>query len=168
MSKKRFEFEGMEEYLQKLRTLSEPSSYNDYVGAAIYKGAGLVADAVKDAINALPTRDKAEYGTSSHPVSGITEEQKAGLKESFGITKMRDENGFLCVKLGFDGYNGVKTKTWPNGQPNSVIARSIESGTSWLRKTSFMTRSTKKSKAAAEKAISAELDNQINNLMNKE
>ena len=32
----------------------------------------------------------------------------------------------LNVKLGFDGYNGMKTKKYPKGQPNVLLARSIK------------------------------------------
>lgn len=39
------------------------------------------------------------------------------------------------VKIGFDGYNNIRSKRWPQGQPNQMVARAIESGTSWMSKT---------------------------------
>ena len=68
----------------------------------------------------------------------ITKAQKWGLVHSFGIASLRNEGGFIHVKIGFDGYNEVQTKTFPNGQPNVLIARSIESGSSTREKTPFL------------------------------
>lgn len=42
------------------------------------------------------------------------------------------------VKLGFDGYNEVKTRKYPKGQPNQLIARVTESGSPYMDKTPFM------------------------------
>ena len=51
---------------------------------------------------------------------------------------MENDKGYWNVKLGFDGYNKVKTKTYPNGQPNAMIARATESGSSVREKTPFV------------------------------
>ena len=44
------------------------------------------------------------------------------------------------MKLGFDGYNKVKTRKYPQGQPNAMIARAVESGSSVRKKNPFIRR----------------------------
>ena len=87
------------------------------------------------------------------------------MLEGFGIARMQDENGYFNVKVGFDGYNANKTKKWPNGKPNSMIARSIEGGTSWKPKHPFVAPAVNKTKALAEMAMAAEIDKRIRTIV---
>ena len=96
---------------------------------------------------------------------GISEEQKQGLINGFGIAPMQNDNGYLHVKLGFDGYNSVKTKNYPNGQPNSVIARSVNSGTSFRQRIPFVDNAVSRAKAAAEEKMIKKLDTEIKDVM---
>lgn len=141
---------GIDEYISKLQNLEY--NYREVIGPAIYVGAGLVADAVKANIKALP----------ASAANGL---EKAGLIDGFGISKMQDDNGYFNVKLGFAGYNKIKTKKYPNGQPNSVIARSIESGSSWRPSYPFVAPAVRSTKDAAEKAMAEEIDKGINETM---
>ena len=132
----RMRVKGLSEYSQQLNKLyaeTEP-----IIGASLHEGAGVMADAVKAAINQIPIRSPDEIGSSDHMVSGILEIQRIGLEVSFGITKMQKEPNNYNVKLGFDGYNRCVTKAFPKGQPNQLIARSIETGTSWLQPCHFL------------------------------
>ena len=79
-----------------------------------------------------------------------------------GIAKMkRKEGGVFDVKLGFDGYNEVKTKKYPNGQPNAMIARSINSGSSYMRRQPFMDMTIRVSKDRAEAAIEKKFNEEL-------
>ena len=141
---------GIDEYISQLRNLEFSSE--DLIGRAIYKGADIVADAIKANIQALPA-------------SACTDVEKEGLLDGFGIARMQDENGYFNVKVGFDGYNANKTKKWPNGKPNSMIARSIEGGTSWKPKHPFVAPAVNKTKALAEMAMAAEIDKRIRTMV---
>ena len=141
---------GIDDYVAKLGNLVFVGE--TLVGKAIYQGADIVADAVKASINALPA-------------SACTLVEKKGLQEGFGIARMRDDNGVYNVKLGFDGYNANKTKKYPKGKANAMIARSIESGTSWKAKHPFIAPAVRKSKAQAEAAMQKELDKNIKQIM---
>lgn len=151
-----WKFRGLDQYLLQLERLT---STREYIGPTIYKGAEVVANAIKKEINNIPV--EMEYSPSSGKKHGITSVQKAGLRDGFGIAKLRDDSGFLNVKLGFDGYNGQKTKKYPNGQPNSVIARSLVSGTSFRAKNDFVGRALRGKKAQAEQVMSRKLDEEI-------
>ena len=153
-----FKFEGLEEYMAKLDALSQ--STDEIVGKALYQGAKVLADAVSKEIDGIPTYHKTK-GPKKIPATGLTEEQKKGLKEGLGIADFwRDSTG-TYTKIGIKGYNSVKTKKYPKGQPNPLIARSIKKGTSYLLKHDFVARALASSKDAATKAIEKELDTQI-------
>jgi hypothetical protein len=157
----RFRFSGLKEYELKLSSLQ--AGTKEIAGKAIYAGAKVVADAVKESINELPIRTG--YGTTKTPLRGVTEKQKEGLKESFGITEMKLEDGYYNVKLGFDGCNSVKTRQYPQGQPNQLVARGAESGTSWLQKTPFVGPAVNRSRQEAENKMKEILDKEIKERM---
>ena len=158
-----FTFKGLEEYELKLAKLG--LNTEKIIGKAVYAGAGVIADAVRKNISSLPNvPPKKAYGTATAPISGVTSVQKAGLLEGFGISKMELSNGYYHVKLGFDGYNRTKTKKYPGGQPNMLIARSVESGTSFRSKYPFVSPAVRSSRKAAEQKIKEVLDEQIKRL----
>lgn len=146
---------GMDQYLSQLQNLEFDAP--EAVGEAVYEGAKIVADAVKKNIDSLPTDDSPyqEYITAPRTV------QKKGLIKGFGIARMQNENGYMHVKLGFDGYNTMKTKKHPGGQPNAMIARSFESGNSFTRKLSFVSKATRATKDAAERKMAETIDKRI-------
>lgn len=134
----RMTVKGTDEYALKLSKLGKNGEA--VAGKAIYAAAGIVADAVKANIKSLSAVKDIENikayreGTKSH----LSIKQKEGLINSFGISKLSDDNGYYNVKLGFDGYNAIKTKKYPKGQPNRLIARVTESGSTYMDKTPFM------------------------------
>lgn len=154
-------FPGLRDYelmLSKIEDLTD-----DMISRAVYEGAGIVADAVKANIEALPI--VTGYGTSENPLpGGVTTAQKAGLREGFGISKLQDDSGYLNVKLGFDGYNRTKTEKYPGGQPNQLVARGVESGTSWKQKKSFIRPAVNKTRKQAEQKMKDVLDEEISKI----
>ena len=158
-----FIFKGLEEYELKLAKLER--STEKIIGKAVYAGAGVVADAVRKNISSLPiVPPKNSFGTATAPISGVTAAQKTGLVDGFGISRMQFDNGYYHVKLGFDGYNRTKTKKYPSGQPNILIARSVENGTSFRSKQPFVSPAVRSSRKAAEQKMKEVLDQEINRL----
>lgn len=157
----RYKLKGLDEYEKVLSGIADAAEKGELAGAAIYAGADVVADAIRESIQTLPEVDHRKRGSASDQLNGITSAQKEGLLEGFGITPMRNDNGVFNVKLGFDGYNKVKTKRWPSGQPNAMIARSVNSGTSFRKKTRFVDKATKEAKPKAEKAMVEAFDRKL-------
>ena len=153
----RLEFVGIDEYLDKLRELGDAA--NGLCKRALYDGAAVLADAVRAEVETLTTTDK--YGDPQLPL----EMEKQGLLEGLGIAKMKDENGVISTRVDFDGYNRLKSRKYPNGHPNSMIARAINSGTSRRPKNPFMSRAVKKAREKANTAMSARLDADIKEIM---
>lgn len=155
-------FEGVDDYLKELQKIYDMT--DEHVGRAIYAGAKVVADGVKEAVRALPRDD--DPGKKDMR-SGLRSIQVEGLVQSFGISPMRTDGTFKNVKLGFDGYNAVRTERWPQGQPNAMIARAAESGTSFMKKTPFMSKTTRAKKAECEAKMRAAFDQEISRLVRK-
>ena len=151
-------FPGLNHY--KLMTSQLSKGVDDIAGKAIYAGAGIVADAIKENIKALPI--VRGYGTEKDPLpGGVTAPQKAGLIDGLGISPMQNDAGYLNVKIGFDGYNATKTEKYPQGQPNQLVARGVESGTSWKQKKPFIRPAINASKSRAEAEMARILDQEI-------
>lgn len=155
------ELKGMEAYLSELRKVGEATG--PVCEAAVYAGAKVVADAVKQEIEGLDRVTDAEAMAAWHerrPVK-ISVSQKIGLKESFGITPIRNKFGIYSAKIGFDGYNDVKTDRWPQGQPNQLIARACDSGSSAMIKQPFIRGPLKRVQHAAEFAMEQAADKKL-------
>ena len=149
--------DGIANYIDKLGNLEFYAE--DHVGKAIYEGAKVVADAVDASIDTIPTREKGS-------ARGVYDYQREGLKNGLGIAKMRNDNGFYNVKIGFDGYNGHVTKsTSSKGQANAMIARSIERGTSFSPPIHFVSKAVNRVKKQAEDAMQKSLEKNIKKTM---
>ena len=156
-------FSGLEEYERKLSQLER--AYREQIaGKAIYAGSAIVADAIKRGIEGLPV--VTGYGTQENPLpGGVTAVQKQGLEDGLGIAPMQDDRGYLNVKIGLDGYNRTKTEKYPNGQPNQLVARGVESGTSWKKKKPFIRPAINASRKEAEQKMAEVIDEEIQKLM---
>ena len=149
----------MDEYLSMLGNLE--ISAPDTVEKAVYAGTNIVADAIKSNIKNLPVEDKYQ-----EKVTGLKTIQKKGLLDSFGVAKVRNDNGYINAKTGFDGYNGLVSKKYPKGQPNAMIARTFEAGNSFTKKIPFVASAVRASKDKAEMAMQATIDKEISKIMN--
>ena len=158
----RFEFSGIDNYISQLNKLQQ-STKDGVVGRTVYAGAAVVADSVRRAIQARPVGDGRAQGGGL--VDTVTLPQKAGLLDGFGISRMKDDDGFVNVKLGFAGYNATRTRRYPRGQPNALIARSVNSGTTFRKKTKFVDKAVNSARKAAEAAMGAACSREIEKIM---
>lgn len=132
---------------------------------AVYEGAAVVADAIQQGIEGLPT-DKFRYLRGGDAFAGVTAEQKQDLKASLGVAPMQaDGNGGWNTKIGFDGYGHGKTRHYPNGLPNALLARAVESGSSVRVKTPFVRSAVNRSRAKAKKAMTAKFEEEMKKIM---
>lgn len=163
----KIELQGFDKYIRQLEALQRDAT--KLCKAAVYPGAAVLAEEIRAETEALPTISDAEAlgnfrsGTIN---KALSVSQKAGLVESLGISGIKkDRSGMVQTSVGFTGYNGVKTRHFPNGQPNAEVARSLEKGTSYLRRDRFVERAVKAAKAEAIEAMAAEADAYIEKKM---
>ena len=158
MARAKLNSNGIHEYLQTLNRLN--ADIEKVVKRAVYEGAGVIADAVKREIDSIKTGGPSEYEKKRR------EAQKKGLKEGLGIASMHEERGLIHTRVGFDGYNDITTEKYPKGQPNQMIARMFNSGTSFMEKQPFFERAVRASKKEAQqvmvKVAEAEMEEMIN------
>lgn len=148
---------GLNDYIKSIKRMGKVS--DDIIHKGVYKGAGIIADAIKDEIKDIPVDNG--YGSPEKPISGISNRQKADLIEGMGIAPIQEDSDFVNAKVGWGGYGRDKTKKYPKGVPNQVIARSVNSGTSFRKKNPFVNRAVTKNKKTAVKAMADTIENKI-------
>lgn len=135
----KLEWGGWNEYSDTLKTLENKTSF--VAERVLYDMAGYLYREIRRRLEAMPTitdnMGKGRY-KQNKPLEALTTLQKEGLLNSLGIAPFRDEINNINTRIGFDGYNDVKTNKYPNGQPNVLIARALEVGTSYLPKHPFI------------------------------
>lgn len=158
-------FKKGDEYLFKISKL-EAAARDQVCGRAIYGAAEIVTDEIRAQLKQVPTDESND--TFWGELQGPKKAQKKGLYDSLGITKMQeDAAGFLNVKIGFDGYNGLKSKRWPQGQPNQMVARSVERGTSFMQANPFVKPAMQKATKRARERMKKSVDESIEEIMEK-
>ena len=157
---------GLSNYIAYLQSIEAVT--DEMIGEAVYDMAKVVADKVRANIEALPAvSNEANIATYREGYSRLSEPEKQGLMDGFGVSPLQDDSGYRNVKLGFDGYNSVKTKKYPQGQPNALIARVTESGSSYREKTPFIRPAVNAARKPAEKAGQAKIDEKIKSVKTK-
>lgn len=154
-------FKGVEKYVNKLELLQK----NEVIKKAVYRGGEVVAEAIKEGLKQLPIEEGENglppMGSEENPLHGVSRKQKRDLIESFGLAPMEDEKGYINTKAGFDGYGSIKTKKYPKGVPNSMLMRSVESGTSFRKKHPVIRPAVNKSRKKAEEIMEQTVNEEL-------
>ena len=128
----RMTIKGPEEYAHRLSELGKAST--DICKRAVKAGANPVADEMRRKLQSLP-EDTFRKLDNDEKFSGLPGAQKKDLLDSLGVAPADiDRNGIVNTKVGFHGYGSHKTKSYPNGLPNKLLARAVESGSSVRKK----------------------------------
>ena len=143
---------GLEDFSTRIHALGEKGE--DVAKAAVYEGAKVLTEAVKQAIRELPE----EPWHFVRPGKGeelnvITPADKEDLINGLGIAHFDSTGGKVTTAIGFNGYSSHPTKKYTSGVPLALIARSIESGSSVRRKLPFMRRAANNAKERAQQAM---------------
>lgn len=134
-----------------LRAERMANGFNAVASAALYAGAGVVADAIKAEIRNLP--EQKGYLKDGERRNEVTPDEKQDLIKGVGIAHFKRENGNIDTAVGFDGYSRHETEKYPNGVPLPLIARSIESGSSVRQKHPIFRKVAKSCESAAKAAM---------------
>ena len=153
-------FTGIDNYIASLERLR--TSTEGITKEAVYKGAAVVADELREAIEALPTDNDRSAG---HRPQGITDGQKEALAKGLGVSPFQSEGDKVDALVGFNGYSDFKTTKYPNGQPLALIARIAESGASFSQKTPFADDAFRRAKPKARKEMKKVFEDEINKTM---
>lgn len=149
--------DGIDNYIRQLQNCADKTE--NIIKRSAWEGARVVMDAVKAEANGIPTHGSTKGSTDI--VNGLTPTQKAGVIASLGIARFREDGNFINVKIGSDGYNTVYTKKYPKGQPNAMLIRSLESGTSFRNPYPFVSRAVSKSRSKCIEAMRKQCDEEV-------
>lgn len=163
----KWDVQATDEYERKLSKLGDEKLIRAIANKSIFNGAAIVANAIKASINGLTAVPDVENlkNWKQKKKSQLTIGQKQGLLEGLGIAKFKNTNGYINTKIGFNGYNSIRTKKYPQGQPNTLIARMVEGGGSTYEAQPFIRKAVTASKSAAVEAMGVTIDNEMKSLM---
>lgn len=152
--------DGIDELGKMLAQLG--SKAQDVASGALFDGAGVVADAYTNATNSIKTAPfkYARPGEKRLP----SPEEKAALQGKSGIARFDKSGDGVNTVIGISGAAGYANVA---GKPKAVrlIARSINSGTSFMEKQPVFRKAVSSSSGAAKAAIVSKAEEMFNEII---
>lgn len=143
-----WKFQGLDQYIAKLERLTAHTE--ESMKRVVWEGARVVADGIHSSLNGIPVQD--EYVREGETRVGVSSEDKATIVDNFGLAHMWNEGNSIVTKAGFN--------------KNSIgLIRKVESGTSYMKKHPVVRQGANRVKGAAEQAMKAQLDEEIQQYM---
>ena len=144
-----------------------------FCARAVRAAADIVADQIRANLENLtedahwsPSHPEYYFLSENEKFTGIPPEQKKDLLDALGISPVKvDQNGTYNAKVGFEGYGSQPTAAYPQGIPNPMVARAVESGTSFRPRQPFVRPAVNKTKnealAAMERVITQAVESVV-------
>ena len=153
-------------------------SAHKIAATSLYKGAGIVADALTASINNIKT-EPFHYVKSGETPRLPSPQEKAALGQGqFGVAKFKGSGSEIetSIGVGKEGYTHImgtgkksEKSRYNEGRDKSVqeIAFAINSGTSFMKKQPFMRLAFNRTKNAAISAIGASIEQQLQEIADR-
>lgn len=157
----KYRFKGLNEYVAKLEALSNSFNADVCVENAVTKGSEVVAEYTVKELKDLPTDDRPGKVDMRNGIRSI---EKAFLLKEFGVTPLDVKGNLINRKTGVD--RGVITYH-DSGYytPAIVLARSLEAGTSFMKKNKVFSRASRKARTPCLNAMQESLNEDIARIM---
>lgn len=149
--------EGAKELREMLKVLGDKAAPAAKRG--LYDGAGIIADAMNKGAREIKTAPF-KYAAGGQMRLPSPEEKAAVLaSDGAGIAKFKDNGRTVSTSIGFGraGYADINGKR----KPIPLIANSINSGTSFMKKQPFARKAVRTSRKAASDAITQTIVDEI-------
>ena len=139
---------GMDSLTQMLDKLGNAAQ--GVASAGLYEGAGVMADAVSRSVRGIDT-EPFHYAAGGQTRKPSPEEKALIESAPHGVTKFRKTGTEVSTSVGYSksGYGRLGKKT----KPIPLIANSINSGTSFMKKQPFFRKAVSQNQNAALTAI---------------
>ena len=134
----------------------------DIASAALYEGAGVVADAYKKAAKNIKTGDRRKHNEPGGRKP--TKEEKDAVVEGIGVSRFIKNGSEVDTMIGVaEGY------AYPKGKKKAIklLARSINHGTSFMQKQPVFRQAATQSRKAAQEAMVRKADEMIEKITTK-
>ena len=156
-------FPGMDDYIAKMNELY--GTTEEVLKKVVYQGANIISNEVRSNLSKVPG-DRFRYLKDGEEFNVIADNNLKDLLDGLGIAPIKtDDDGNTNTKIGFNGYGRYPTKKYPNGIPNALLARAIESGSSVRKKTPFCRRAIYALKSKAEQKMKETCDEEAKKIM---
>lgn len=132
-------FSGIDAYMERLQRLEQDSE--EILKRAVYDGAAIVADEVRQRLHAV-----------------LSPDATGQLESSLGISKIQNDQGYVNARIGFDGYDS-------KGVPNQLKANVLESGSTRQPKRPFMRPAVNAARRPAEAKMEQVVEQEIETFM---
>ena len=146
--------EGLDELSEMISSVSENAEA--VASGALFDGAAVAAKAFKTAVNSIKTQPFSEGRRQAHKRLPSPEE-KAALMGKTGIAKFEKNGSEVNTTIGVStkaGYAMIGSKA----KPIPLIARAINSGTSFMKKQPVFRKAVNSAKGAASAAMVAKAE----------
>ena len=153
--------QGIAELSQKISALATDAE--KIAKAALYEGAGIVAEAVKAQVRTIPIDEDGHFAVGVDPLQIITVKDREECAAAVGIARF-DTTGGASTAIGFQGYLSRREKKYPGGVPIPMVMRSVESGSSVRAAHPFIKAAVGASRGAATNAMIRRADEEINKI----
>ena len=153
----RLTVQGLEDFSSRIAALG--SKGVPMIKMAIYDGAAIMIEQVKREIQGIPEEEG--YMPPGRKRHVIAARDKKALLDHAGISHMQDREGKVSLSISFDGYTDYTTRSFPQGVPIPLLARSIVKGTSVRSQYDFMQRAKRAAQQAAQNQMIVTASNYI-------
>ena len=143
---------GWDKLEKGLQRMSSQKTVDGIAKRAIYVGAEVMADALGAAVDNVPK--------SNNWAKGLGPKQADGLKAGVGVSTMKNNGGVISNAVGFSGYNEY-------GQPNVMLARAWEGGSSINPATHAFSSAIRQARGNAESAMAEQANEDFQNVADK-
>lgn len=162
MAPRNIKIKGIAEFEKKLSSAGQRAP--GVAKASLYDGAAVIANAYKNALNNIQT-EPFFYAYNGWQRLPSPEEKEAVMNGTYGIAKMQMHGFKVDTIIGVKPDAGYVTLLGKK-TPTALILRSIEHGTSFMKKQPVLRNAINAAKNGALGAMSATAEDRINKLMN--
>lgn len=152
---------GLDQLGRMLAQLGDKAQ--EIASGALYEGAGITANAMSAGIQSIQT-EPFKYATDGK-MRLASPQEKAALERKIGIAKFRKNGSEVNTIIGISRASGY-TQIAGKKKAVLVIARSINSGTSFMRRQPVIRKAKTQSQGPAKEAIVAKAEQMINEIIN--
>ena len=155
---------GLDQYLSNLKQLSNEAEHINK--GALGEGARVAADAIGNAIGAMPVRpDKPSAAEHDHKLYGVTANELAQIQSNFGIARFKNTGGGWNTSVGFHGYVNTPSRKFGDQVPTGMLVQCVEYGTDFRRPTRTLSRAIKSVKSSIPGKMQEYIDKQVKKIM---
>ena len=160
----KYSIKGIDKLLVQLADMSNALVFDEEAKKALEKGADVVADITRQELISMKVDDRPFVNVEKEGKrTSIRTIQKNALIRGFGLTPIQ----YTDKKNAMNKKTGVNKDVNKFNQPNVVIARRLERGTSYMDKNPVFSRASRKARNQCIKAMGDSITNSINKMWNR-